>query len=64
MAEDFSNYILGTDTYINPADQSTVELPSGFNDAWVNSLGEYILSPDVSYDPNIGSGQTWQRMEI
>jgi len=64
MAEDFSNYINGTDTYFNPVDQNTVELPSGYSDAWVNGLGEYILSDNANYNPNIGSGQNWQRMEI
>jgi len=64
MAENFSDYQKGTDNYYNPQDQSTVKLPSGYGDAWVNGLGEYILSDDVNYDPNIGSGQNWQRLEI
>ncbi len=29
---------------------------------WVNALGEYVLSNDVSFDPNIGSNLHWQRM--
>jgi hypothetical protein len=64
MADDFSHYLNGTDTYYNPIDQNTVELPSGYSDAWVNGLGEYILSDNVNYNPNIGSGQNWQRMEV
>jgi hypothetical protein len=64
MAEDFSNYMLGTDTYYDPIDQGTVKLPSGYSDAWVNGLGEYVLSNDVNYDPNVNSGQNWQKMQI
>ncbi len=64
MAAEFSNYLMGTDTYYDPIGQSTVKLPSGYNDAWVNGLGEYILSDNVNYNPNIGSGQNWQRMEV
>jgi hypothetical protein len=64
MAEDFSDYIKGTDTYFNPLEQNTVKLPSGYGDAWVNNLGEYILSDNVNYDPNTDTGQNWQRMEI
>lgn len=62
MAEDFSNYILGTETYYNPIGDTTVKLPSGYSDAWANALGEYILSDNVNYDPNISSGQTWERL--
>ena len=62
MAEDFSNYILGTETYYNPIGDTTVKLPSGYSDAWANALGDYILSDNVNYDPNISSGQTWERL--
>ena len=60
MAENFSNYIRGTDTYDNPFLDSHVKLPSGSANAWANALGEYILSDDVNYNPNIGSTQNWR----
>ena len=64
MGENFSDYLIGTDTYVNPADQSTVKLPSGYGDAWANSLGDYILIDDANYDPNVGSNLSWQRLNI
>ena len=36
MGENFSDYMIGTDTYVNPLDQSTVKLPPnvGSNLSW------------------------------
>ncbi len=62
IAEDFSNYMLGVQTYTNPTDGSTVDLPSGYGYAWANKLGDYILSDSPSYNPNIGSSLDWQQM--
>jgi len=31
-------------------------------EAWVSGTGEYGLSNDPGYDPNVGSTVTWQRM--
>lgn len=62
LANDFSNSILGIETYQNPIDGNTVELPSGYSSAWTNSLGEYILSDSPSYNPNIESNLDWQQM--
>jgi hypothetical protein len=62
LAHDFSNNILGIETYNNPIDGGTVDLPSGYNYAWANSLGEYILSDSPSYNPNQESNLNWQQM--
>jgi hypothetical protein len=62
IAADFSNYILGVQTYNSPIDGSKVDLPSGYNYAWTNSLGEYILADSPSYNPNIESNLNWQQM--
>ena len=62
IATDFSNYILGVQTYNNPIDGGTVDLPSGYGYAWTNSLGDYILSDSPNYNPNIGSNLNWQQM--
>jgi hypothetical protein len=63
VAENFSQHIRGVDQYYNPVEQKPVELPSGYRQAWTNSLGEYVLSDQEDFNPNIGSNQTWQRME-
>jgi hypothetical protein len=62
LANDFSNSILGIQEYKNPIDGSTVDLPAGYNSAWTNSLGEYIMSDSASYNPNIDSNLNWQQM--
>jgi hypothetical protein len=62
MADDFSNSILGIQLYNNPFDGSTVDLPSGYGNAWTNSLGDYILSDSPSYNPNTESNLNWQQM--
>jgi hypothetical protein len=62
MANDFSDSILGIQTYNNPIEGTTVDLPSGYSSAWTNSLGDYILSDSSSYNPNIESNLNWEQM--
>jgi hypothetical protein len=62
LAHDFSNNILGVQTYNNPFDSSTIDLPSGYSYAWANNLGEYILSDSPNYNPNIESNLSWEQM--
>jgi hypothetical protein len=52
----------GVDTFSQPFESRPIELPSGFPDAWVNSSGEYVLSNDAGFDPNLGSTLEWRRM--
>lgn len=62
LSQDFSQTIRGVENYYDPVNQKTVELPNGYNTGWVNGLGEYVLTDSYSFDPNIGSNQTWQKM--
>jgi hypothetical protein len=62
LAKDFSQNTLDIQTYNDPIGSGTVELPSGYSSAWVNGLGEYVLSDSLSYDPNVGSNLNWQQM--
>ncbi|MFH1176661.1 MAG: hypothetical protein V1750_04565 [Acidobacteriota bacterium] len=63
LATDWSQHIRGVDEYYNPFEERAVELPSGYDNAWVNNLGEYIVSESPSYDPNLGSNLSWQQMQ-
>lgn len=63
IAENFSQAIRGVETYYNPIEQRNVELPFGYKSVWVNSLGEYILSDDPTFNPNIGSNLSWEKLE-
>lgn len=62
LAKDFSQNTLDIQTYNDPTGGGTVELPSVYSSAWVNSLGEYILSDSPSYNPNVGSNLNWEQM--
>jgi len=63
ISTNFSRAIRGVDAYTDRLNNTTVELPSGYDRAWTNNLGEYILSDDPGFDPNIGSQQNWGLME-
>lgn len=53
----------GVDTYIDPVNRGLVQLPTGWNDYWVNDRGQYLAS-DPGVDPNsIGFGG-WLRLQI
>jgi hypothetical protein len=62
IAQKFSEYIRGVETYHNPYEDRPIQLPSGYNDVWVNRSGEYILSNQAGFDPNVGSNLEWRRM--
>ncbi len=63
ISQHFTEYIRGVDTYHNPYEDRPVQLPSGYTDAWVTRSGDYILSSEAGYNPNIGSNIEWRRLE-
>lgn len=62
ISREFSESIRGVETYRNPYQTAPVELPSGYDQAWVSAGGEYILSNDTGFDPNRHDTVEWQRM--
>ncbi len=63
ISENFSEYIRGTEHYINPLDGREVELPGNYNHVWANAGGEYILTDNPNYNPNVGSNINWQEIQ-
>jgi alpha-beta hydrolase superfamily lysophospholipase len=59
----FIEYIRGVETYTNPYEGRPVQLPSGYQDAWVSGRGEYVLSNSPGYNPNVGDTAEWRRMD-
>jgi hypothetical protein len=59
----FSRHIRDVETYQNTFEGRPVNLPTGYRDAWVSSSGEYVLSNDANFNPNVGSTVEWRRME-
>jgi hypothetical protein len=62
ISENFSQNIQGVDPYFDPNTGQNVELPSGYTQAWSTPLGEYLVSDDPNFNPNIGSTQTWTQL--
>jgi len=58
----FSQYMRGVDSYASPVSSTRVELPSGYNHAWVNGLGEYVLSNDSFFNPNQTLSGNWSKL--
>lgn len=61
-AQNFSDYMLNIDRYYDPFEGREVELPSGYNHAWSNNLGEYILTDDPNFNPGVGSNLHWENL--
>jgi len=63
LSDQFSQAIRGVDEYHDPLGGQNVELPGGYRQAWANGLGEYIVTDDVGFNPNVGSTMNWEPME-
>ncbi len=62
----FREALGGVETYSDPYAGKRVELPQGYRAAWVNPRGEYLLSPQPSYDPNLeqpADARDWRPMD-
>lgn len=62
VSQQFSDNTLGIDRYYDPHEGREVELPSGYNYAWSNNNGEYIVTDNPDMNPNIGSNLHWELM--
>jgi len=63
LAVDRSRAIRDVDGFFDPNRQEVVELPSGYGHAWANNAGEYVLTDDPNFNPNLESTQNWTLME-
>ena len=63
VSQKFRDNTLGIDRYYDPHEGREVELPSGYNHAWSNNNGEYIVSDNPNFNPNVGSNLDWQPLE-
>jgi hypothetical protein len=62
-SREFSEYIRGSENYNDPVNGTQVELPGGYEHVWTNPLGEYVMSDDASYNPNMHSNNDWTAIE-
>lgn len=63
ISEQFSQAIRGVETYTDPRSNERVELSAGYQNAWSNGKGEYILSESVSFDPRVVFKEDWTLMK-
>lgn len=62
---EFVEYIREVETYNDPLTGSQVELPHDYGYAYSNGQGEYFLTNDPTFDPNIQlSTGSWQQLEV
>jgi len=60
--QNFSDYVRGVDRYTEPGG-SEVQLPSGYGNAWVNNRGEYLVSDQSGFNPNVELNEDWKPLE-
>ncbi len=60
--DEVSEQIRGVETYENPFEGREVQLPSDYRHAWVSAKGEYVLSDQAGFNPNVGSVTEWRQL--
>jgi hypothetical protein len=63
LSTQFSQAIRGVDEYYDPLQDQGVELPGGYDFAWSNSLGEYIVTDDPNFNPNVETNLNWEKLK-
>jgi hypothetical protein len=62
MSENWSEAMRGVDSWSGPSGGGSVELPGGYEHAWTNGLGEYVLTDSSFLDPNQMASGNWEVM--
>jgi hypothetical protein len=57
--EIFRETLGGVQGYVDPVNQTIVQLPLGWDTYWVNEVGEYLAVSDPNFDPNTMNDGTW-----
>jgi hypothetical protein len=58
----YSQYQRGVQEY-RDADGNRVELPAGYNHAWISRGDEYIVTDNPNFNPNVEMKGTWTQLE-
>lgn len=58
----FGQYLRGVDSWTDEGGNK-VELTSGYSNAWQKADGSYLLSNDVSFDPNVAFQEEWKTLK-
>jgi hypothetical protein len=58
-AGDISESIRRVNSYYDPYKGYAVEIPNQYKYVYANPLGEYIVTHNPNYNPNVGSNLNW-----
>jgi hypothetical protein len=61
-SQGWSEAMRGVDSYVDPIGGRSVELPGGFEHAWTNGLGEYVLTDSAFLQPGQFAPGNWEAM--
>ena len=62
ISEGWSQVLRGVETWKEPGGGS-IELSSGYNEAWSKGDGTYILSNEPLFDPSVAFQEDWKRLQ-
>lgn len=62
LAGEYSQSVRGRETFIDPSSNERVELTGGYQQAWSNGQGEYILSDNPNFDPARSLHEQWTEL--
>jgi hypothetical protein len=63
MSDNWSEAMRGVDSYVTSGGGAGVELPGGYEHAWTNGLGEYVVTDSSFLNPNDYAPGSWERMQ-
>jgi len=63
MSDGWSEAMRGADLYMTPGGGSSIELPGGYEHAWTNGLGEFVMTDSSFLNPNDFASGSWERMQ-
>jgi hypothetical protein len=61
MFDSYSQALRGVDTYVDPISNRSIELPTGYDNAWTNGT-DYVFSDNANFNPNVVSTGNWQQL--
>ena len=61
VAERFSDHLRDVNTYVD-SQGSQVQHSNEHSELWKSSSGRYVGSSDLSFDPNVGSTESWEKL--
>jgi hypothetical protein len=59
--QQFGQYLRGVENYKDD-NGNTIELTSGYTNAWSKGDGSYLLSNNPAFDPNVTFNENWARL--